>query len=379
MKKDRKAPVILLVDDSLDNLRILGRILEKEGFVIKQAKTGEEALSKIKELMPDIVLLDIMMPGIDGFEVSSFLKYNPETRNIPVIFLTAKSGIENVVKGFDSGAADYITKPFKIMEVVARINSQYAMKMFRDTTAEQMELLTKKIQDLTIENETLKKRTQTADKLYSAIAHDLVNPFQGFVGLSEIFMNETASLSSGEKDEIAEEIFNSSKKLYNRLENLLNWTRIKTGSFKPIPEELDLSKHVEEELEKNRFLFAGIDIEIRNRVENEAKVYFDKRLFSLFFSNIFNFFAVFKDFIESIEIVCEKNSSYFYVAAEGGPFSESEIEFVKNESLSDFDALSEKYGLNFPALLTKYILTMLEMRFELELEEPNRLIAGIRF
>lgn len=379
MNKEKTAPVILLVDDSFDNLRILSRILEKEGFVIKQAKTGEEALSMIGELKPDIVLLDIMMPGIDGFEVSSALKYNPETRNIPVIFLTAKSGIENVVKGFDSGAADYITKPFKIMEVVARINSQYSMKKFRDTTAVQMELLTKKIRDLTIENETLKKRSQTADRLYSAIAHDLVNPFQGFVGLSEIFMNENASLSSNEKDEIAKEIFKSSKKLYNRLENLLNWTRIKTGAFKPISEEFELSKHIEDELEKNKFLFDGIDIEILNCVENEAKVNFDKRLFSLFFSNIFNFLADFTGYIQSIKIVCEKNSSFFYVAAEGGPFPESEIEFIKNESLSDFDALSEKYGLNFPALLTKYILTMLDMRFELELENPNRLIAGIRF
>lgn len=118
---------ILIVDDNKKNLQVLGNILSENKYRVAMAIDGGKALELVPKLQPDIILLDVMMPGIDGFEVCRQLKSKTETCDIPVIFLTAKVDLEDVVTGFTVGGVDYITKPFKKEELLVRINTQLSL------------------------------------------------------------------------------------------------------------------------------------------------------------------------------------------------------------------------------------------------------------
>jgi CheY-like chemotaxis protein len=132
---------ILLVDDSPVNLGVVVEGLERHGFEVLVAADGEEALQRIEVIKPDIVLLDVMMPGIDGFEVCRRLKAQPHTRDIPVIFMTSLSGAEDKVNGFNAGAVDYVTKPLQIDEVRARVNTHLALHDLKRRLAEKVAVL----------------------------------------------------------------------------------------------------------------------------------------------------------------------------------------------------------------------------------------------
>ena len=114
---------ILVVDDHPYNLRVLTNTLNEAGYQTLIANSGDRALYQIANQPPDLILLDVMMPGIDGFETCRRLKANPDTAPIPVIFMTALGDIDNKIMGFEVGAVDYITKPFQIKEVLVRVNT----------------------------------------------------------------------------------------------------------------------------------------------------------------------------------------------------------------------------------------------------------------
>ena len=129
MQSNKK--LILIVDDNPDNRKILGSLLTQNGYEVGVATDGHKALKFIKNKLPDLILLDIMMPGMDGFEVCVKLKADSLTQHIPVIFLTAKTGAEDIVKGFKVGGVDYVTKPFNAEELLARVNTHIEIKILR--------------------------------------------------------------------------------------------------------------------------------------------------------------------------------------------------------------------------------------------------------
>ncbi len=128
-ESDRSAkPMILIVDDVSKNIQLLGNILRNMNYQISFATNGEQALLMINDVNPDLILLDIMMPGMDGYEVCKRLKNNPRSAEIPVIFLTAKTETEDVVKGFQMGAVDFVSKPFNSSELLARVNTHVELR-----------------------------------------------------------------------------------------------------------------------------------------------------------------------------------------------------------------------------------------------------------
>ncbi len=116
-------PKVLIVDDEMDTLLPLKRSLEVEDYIVVEALNGQEALNMVKNEIPDIILLDLMLPGMDGYEVCSRLKNNALTKNIPIIMLTARDDVKDRVKGLETGADDYVAKPFNLHELKARIKS----------------------------------------------------------------------------------------------------------------------------------------------------------------------------------------------------------------------------------------------------------------
>lgn len=128
-----KNPLVLIVDDVETNIQVLANLLSDHSYHIAFATSGEQALTMVKELEPDLILLDIMMPGMDGIEVCRSLRRMDVTRETPVIFLTARTETDDIVRGFEAGAQDYVTKPFQGVELLARVKTHMELKAARET------------------------------------------------------------------------------------------------------------------------------------------------------------------------------------------------------------------------------------------------------
>ncbi|MCP4152583.1 MAG: response regulator [bacterium] len=128
-----KKPMVLIVDDVPKNLQVLASTLRAEDCQIAAATNGQKALDMLNKITPDLILLDVMMPELNGFQVCEKLKADPNTAELPIIFLTARTETEDIVKGFRLGAVDYVTKPFNPAELLARVRTQLELKKARDS------------------------------------------------------------------------------------------------------------------------------------------------------------------------------------------------------------------------------------------------------
>lgn len=176
------ADKILLVDDNPINLQVVGKLLKMEGYRISMVFDGFQCLENAGCIQPDLILLDIIMPRMNGFTVCEKLKENPRTRRIPVIFMTAyKIQPDDIVKGFESGAADYVTKPFNTAELLARVRTHLELKKLRDHLEEEAQQRTKELEETNVAlNVLLKKREadrQEMEERTAATIHELILPF----------------------------------------------------------------------------------------------------------------------------------------------------------------------------------------------------------
>ncbi|MDJ1178596.1 response regulator [Roseofilum sp. BLCC_M91] len=161
---DSESNVILIVDDNPNNLAVLSDFLDESGFEVRVARDGESALEKVNYAPPDLILLDVMMPGIDGFEACKRLKSNLDTEEIPIIFMTALSDTVDKVKGLELGAVDYITKPFSQEEVLARVRLHLRLRKMAQKLAQQNQLLKQEIEEKNRAEAALQALTQELEQ-----------------------------------------------------------------------------------------------------------------------------------------------------------------------------------------------------------------------
>ncbi len=219
--KNKKFAHILIVDDVPENIRLLGTILQKEGYKISAAKEGMQALAIATKGIPDLILLDVMMPEADGFEICQRLKDNPVTKDIPIIFLTAMDQVKDMVKGFQAGAADYITKPFNTVELLVRIRTHLKLK---------------KAEKERLQKEKLKSILELA----GAVCHELVQPLQTISGLSEILLL-TVNNDEPMHDKISE-IRRQVKRMVEIIKKLRGITRYETKYYAGKSHIIDIVK-----------------------------------------------------------------------------------------------------------------------------------------
>ncbi|MBT3322374.1 MAG: response regulator, partial [Anaerolineae bacterium] len=131
---------ILIIDDDLDTLRLVGLMLQKKGYEIAAANNGKQGLLKVAEDIPDLILLDVMMPEMDGYEVARRLRQDPQTENIPILMFTAKSQLNDKVTGFEAGADDYLTKPTHPAELQAHVKALLARSVKVDNVLPQRKM-----------------------------------------------------------------------------------------------------------------------------------------------------------------------------------------------------------------------------------------------
>ncbi|RMH69854.1 MAG: hybrid sensor histidine kinase/response regulator [Gemmatimonadetes bacterium] len=202
---------ILIVDDNPTNLAVLYDYLKEEGFAVFIAKSGEKAIQQVERIKPDIILLDVLMPGgIDGFETCHRLKANPNTRGIPVIFMTALSDTVDKVKGFNAGAVDYVTKPFQQEEVLARINAHLTILRQQAIIKELSE---KKLQELRF-------------SISQSLPHELRTPLTTIMGYSQLIAALSPEKLLENAPKVSESIYQASKRLYRLIENYILFTRV---------------------------------------------------------------------------------------------------------------------------------------------------------
>ncbi len=219
---------ILIVDDVVSNVLLLKILLTNEKFQVLTAANGNQCIEQTRKEKPDLILLDVMMPDLSGFDVAVILKKDPETRDIPIIFLTALNSPSDLVKGFQVGANDFLTKPFNKEELVMRVMHQIELVAAKKTIVRQ--------------NEELKRTINNRDKMYSVIAHDLRSPMASIRMVLNLVVNVVS------KDVVGDEVFGlldkanrESEEVHDLLDNLLKWTKSQTGRLNVVMQDIDLN------------------------------------------------------------------------------------------------------------------------------------------
>jgi signal transduction histidine kinase len=239
---------LLIVDDVPANVSVLLEFLTEAGFKVLVAKDGKAALKKTEQALPDLVLLDVMMPGVGGFEVCKILKSEDKTRDIPIIFMTALADTVDKVKGFSLGAVDYITKPFQQEEVLARVTSHLNIRKLQkqlELHAIELERRSLEHQQARYEAELARNEAEVANRAKSTflanMSHELRTPLNAIIGYSEMLKEELED--AGQEDYISDlaKIDTAGRHLLGLINDMLDLSKIEAGKMDLFLEQFDLA------------------------------------------------------------------------------------------------------------------------------------------
>ena len=237
-KTDLQGRKVLIVDDDRLNLRILSRILKPEGLIVEQGYSGEDALALYASFSPDLVLLDVIMPGISGFETCRTLKARYGDDMAPVIFITAKAESDDVVEGLAAGGVDYLPKPFRGREALARLRVHLQNRILNE---EQRKLVTQ-----------LSSANSAKNKLLGMVAHDLRNPLATVRGLAEFLRDDgQAGKLTLDQIDLVENIYSVSQSMLEMVNELLDTSVIEAGELKIHPQPVSLAGLLERSVTLN--------------------------------------------------------------------------------------------------------------------------------
>lgn len=216
MNVETSQKTLLVVDDIPNNISLLLDFFTNNNFKVLVAKEGRAAIRKAEYANPDLILLDVMMPDLDGFEICKILKSQESTQDIPIIFMTALTDTFDKIKGFSLGAVDYITKPIQHEEVLARVTTHLKLRQLQ----KQLEQEVKFRKEYAVE---LEKRNLELNTFARTVAHDLKNPLNGIIGFSDLLLIDyfTESLSEKEAKTYLQHIVQAGRKMVEIIDALL--------------------------------------------------------------------------------------------------------------------------------------------------------------
>jgi len=210
---------ILIVDDLPKNLTMLATYLKVEGYQVDILSDSTEVIDFLKGNNQDIILLDVMMPKINGFDLCQMIKNEDDLKDIPIIFLTALTDQEHILKAFEVGGVDYLSKPFQITELLARVRTHMENKRYR---------------------EKLESLNATKDKFFSIIAHDLKNPISSIKNSVDLMARLYYEFSDEERLSYLSGLKETTENVFELLQNLLAWSRTQTNRIEFHPDLFDL-------------------------------------------------------------------------------------------------------------------------------------------
>ena len=301
-KINRSEYKILIVDDVVSNVLLLKILLTNEKFQVCTANNGTSCIEMAKKEHPDLILLDVMMPDISGFDTAVILKKDDETKEIPIIFLTALNTPADLVHGFQVGANDFLTKPFNKEELVMRVMQQISLVAAKRIIEKQ--------------NAELLATLNNRDKMYSVIAHDLRSP------MASIRMVLNLVVQSSSPDTVGLELYalldqanRESEEVHDLLDNLLKWTKSQTGRLNVVLQDLDLNDIIPGVVEIFEMIAQTKKIKLDlQRKDDKLVVVADNDMLKTVVRNFMSNAIKFSPEGSSIEIVMQKEGDFAKVS-----------------------------------------------------------------
>lgn len=315
---------ILIVDDNPKNLQVLGSALKDAGYKIEAAIDGKEALEWLKEKTFDLVLLDVMMPGMDGFEVCKIIRKNKKLDNLPVLFLTAKVDRESIIAGFKMGAQDYITKPFDSGELLARVKTHIDLKRSKEVLQETNKWLETKVAERTKEladaNAELMGLDNAKTDFLNIISHEIRTPLNGILGFLGILKDR---IDSDELKTFFDLLDLSATRLEKFATTALHITNLQVKKTQINLENLSINQVVNDSIQKINDQLSKKDIDISYKASGSELILGDYELLVLSFMNILENAIKYSGKGGRIRIKTESNNNNVFceVSDEGTGFS----------------------------------------------------------
>ena len=283
MPANDQEPKILIVEDNRENIDLLVYFLRPQGYNLITATNGAKGLELVKKERPDIILLDIMLPKMDGFEVCERLKKDDSTKYIPIIMITALKDLKDKLRALQVGADDFITKPFENVELLARVKSLLRIKEYHDE-------LERTNRELANKNESLLRMDQFKEELINLIVHDMKNPLFVIQGNLQMMSMSLNNLSPDYIKKYTQRIERSSQQLLRMVVNLLDISRIEEGTMVLKKDMVDFNKIVEEIVQRVKEYPENAQKEIKLDLDrNISDMIFDKSVIERVAENMINF------------------------------------------------------------------------------------------
>lgn len=281
------SPDILIVDDIPDNLRLLSQILRNQGYRVRQMLQGDRALHAVEIAHPDLILLDIRMPGLDGYEVCRRLKASPTTQHIPIIFLSALNEVNDKVLAFEVGGIDYITKPFQELEVIARVRNHLQLQATQKELKQLNQTLEQKVQERTealekaneqqkilleileAKNQELQQTDKLKDEFLQTISHELRTPLNGIIGSLQLILSDFFEHLDDAK-EFIQQAEESSYHLLSIINDILDVTKIKAGEMCIDFQPTDINQCIESAVKLNKVALQQKNIKFSSHLEEQG-------------------------------------------------------------------------------------------------------------
>jgi len=311
-----KKPLIACIDDEVMNLELLKFTIKQIDCDVLPIQHSQEVLSILQKNIPDLILLDVMMPHIDGFELCELIKTKSKLKNIPIIFITGMGKTEDKVKGFELGGVDYVTKPFNKYELLARIKTQLSFSEAKNKLSKQAK--------------ELKKENVLKDRLFSIIGHDLRSPLsaikmqldfilRGIINpKDENFINKTVHNLNATTDEA-----------FNLLDNLLGWAKSESGSLSIIKENVNIRKLVDQCVRLQKLALETKNIELQITISENTLVYADMNMVKTVLRNLLSNAIKFTPVAGNISISEQLEKEFWNVSVSDSGVGISEEDLVK--------------------------------------------------
>ncbi len=340
--QENKNYTILIVDDVARNIQVVANTLSPKGYKLLFSQSPIKALEIVKGKQIDLILLDIMMPEMDGFNVCKEIKEIPDKKDIPIIFLTAKNDIDSITRGFQMGGVDYIIKPFNNDELQARVDTHIKLRNAVKVIQQQ--------------NDELKQLNDTKDKFFSIIAHDLRNPFNAIYMMSEVLQRQKDEFKTDEAKQIVELMHLSTKEIYELLDNLLTWSRLHQKKLEFVAEKMNILKIVNANFSLYESIAKSKGIELKNNIISNLYYIGDRNMLNTIIRNLLTNAIKFTN--DGGEIIIDAIDTgdhvQFSVKDNGIGMTKEDIEkIMHDENLNSKKGTAEEKGTGIGLILCK--------------------------
>jgi signal transduction histidine kinase len=317
---------ILIVDDTPANLQLLAQMLSEQGYKVRMAQDGIMALMSIQSSPPDLILLDIMMPELNGYQVCSKLKASCSTKDIPIIFISALNEVFDKVKAFEVGGVDYITKPFQAQEVLARVEHQLHIRRLTQQLSEQNALLQQEVHrremaEVEVRRALSKEQELNQLKSYfvSMVSHEFRNPLTTILGFAEFMRDFGQQLSEEKKQEYLRQIEESARRMTALLNDVLSIGQAEAGKLEFNPKPLDVEEFCGDLVEEIKLGNSAQHRIVFSSPSQLNKACMDKNLLRQILTNLLSNAIKYSPEGRTVtfDLVCQDDLAIFHIKDEG--------------------------------------------------------------